>query len=228
MGPQDDITRRPIKTRDHPLSKKFAAALAGRNITPNTISVWGMVFGLASGLAFASTACDCASSTRLFWFAGVILVQLRLLANLFDGMVAIEGGRKSPVGELYNEVPDRISDAAILIGLGYAAQSSPALGFSCAAAAIFTAYLRAMGASLGFGQDFSGPFAKPQRMFAATLAGLFGALAPLSWQSFPVGTHTAGFAALILLLVLIGTLLTSLRRLRRIASHLRRKGESIP
>ena len=36
------------------------------------------------------------------------------------------------MGELYNEVPDRVSDAATLIGLGHAAEGWPVLGFLAA------------------------------------------------------------------------------------------------
>ena len=79
-------------------------------------------------------------------------------------------------------------------------------------------------ASLGLGQDFSGPFAKPQRMFTATLAGLFGALTPLSWQHFTICSACnleAGFAAIFLFIIFVGTFVTSLRRLRTIARRLR-------
>ena len=51
---------------------------------------------------------------------------LSLLANLLDGMVAMGRGVASPVGELFNEVADRVSDTAILLGLGWAA-GNPAL-----------------------------------------------------------------------------------------------------
>ena len=46
-------------------------------------------------------------------------MQLRLLCNLFDGMVAIEGGFKTKAGEIFNELPDRFSDAFIFIGAAY-------------------------------------------------------------------------------------------------------------
>jgi phosphatidylglycerophosphate synthase len=46
-------------------------------------------------------------------------IQLRLLCNLLDGMVAIEGGFKTKTGEIFNELPDRLSDALILIGAAY-------------------------------------------------------------------------------------------------------------
>ena len=77
------------------------------------------------------------------WLAAAVLVQLRLLANLLDGMVAIEAAQASRVGELFNEVPDRVSDAATLVGLGFAVGSVPLLGFLAAILAILVAYIRA-------------------------------------------------------------------------------------
>ena len=44
------------------------------------------------------------------------VAQYGLLANLLDGLVAVEGGRRSPTGELFNEVPDRVSDVLVLAG----------------------------------------------------------------------------------------------------------------
>jgi phosphatidylglycerophosphate synthase len=80
-------------------------------------------------------------------------VQLRLLANMFDGMVAIETGRTSAVGELYNEVPDRVSDTAVLVGAGYAAGGCPVLGYVAALLAVFIAYVRAQGRVAGASQE---------------------------------------------------------------------------
>ena len=35
-------------------------------------------------------------------------------------MVALEGGRKSTLGSLYNEVPDRVADSMLIVAAGYA------------------------------------------------------------------------------------------------------------
>ena len=48
-------------------------------------------------------------------------VQLRLVCNLLDGMVAIEGGKSTATGALFNEIPDRLADPLFLVPLGYAA-----------------------------------------------------------------------------------------------------------
>ena len=73
-----------------------------------------MVAAILAGLAFALT--DNTSNeivSRGLWLVGGLLCQVRLLCNLFDGMVAIAQAKASAKGELYNEVPDRVSDAAI-------------------------------------------------------------------------------------------------------------------
>ena len=42
-------------------------------------------------------------------------MQLRLLCNMMDGLVAVEGGLKSKAGDLFNEAPDRIEDVILLV-----------------------------------------------------------------------------------------------------------------
>ncbi len=203
--------RRPIAARELPIFQRIAAALADRGASANAISIAGMLAGLLAGTAFFVTL-QAPAWARLSYLAAALFIQVRLLANMLDGMVAIRRGLASPVGELYNEVPDRISDAATLIGLGFAAGSSPLLGLGAAGAAIFVAYIRAMGKAAGGPSDFRGPMAKQQRMFLATLVALFCACAPPSWWSA---------TQWILALIILGSLVTALRRLRHIARSLR-------
>ena len=89
-------------------------------------------------------------------------------------MVAVLREVASPVGELFNEVPDRVSDAATLIGFGYATGSNPVLGFVATIFAIFLAYMRAQGKVAGAHQEFCGPMAKQQRMTEPGGAGSAG------------------------------------------------------
>ncbi len=87
---------------------------------------------------------------------------------MLDGMVAVQSIAPSAVGELFNEIPDRISDFATLVGLGYASGGMPALGWLAAWLAALTAYIRAQGKVSGAAQYYQGPMAKPQRMALAT------------------------------------------------------------
>ncbi len=198
----------------------MAKWLAATGVTPNAISIAGMVLGCLAGVALAATASLDSWWVRAAWVAGAVLVQLRLLANMFDGMVAIERDAASAVGELYNEIPDRISDAAILIGLGYGSGGEPTLGYAAACVAIFVAYVRAMGVAAGAPQDFAGPMAKPQRMFAVTVGAVYCAATPLAWQP-EFGPDGRSIASFVLALVTLGGLWTAARRLRHIVRNLR-------
>lgn len=193
--------------------------MAAAGWTPNAISVGGMVAAVLAGVAFWLTSVV-PGLERLWFLLGAVLVQTRLLANMFDGMVAVESGRASPVGELYNEVPDRISDTAILAGLGCAAGGSVVVGLAAAVAAVFTAYVRVQSVVAGAPQDFRGPMAKPQRMFVVTFVAVWCGVAPVAWQ--PVVGGGYGLPAICLLVVLVGSVVTALRRLARSGRALRR------
>ncbi len=158
-----DNHRRPIKARSASWAQGFARWLAQRSITPNQISVASIGFAaLGAWLLWQRPSV-------IGWLGCAACIQARLLCNLFDGMVAVEGGKRSAVGELYNEFPDRIADSLLLIALGYASGWSW-LGWFCALAAALTAYVRLAGGALGFAQDFRGPMAKQHRMFVMTVA----------------------------------------------------------
>jgi phosphatidylglycerophosphate synthase len=218
--------RRPIAARDMRWSRAITRRLVAWNVSPNGISVAGMVSGVLGGVALAATSHDGAESAagRALWLAGAVLVQMRLLANMLDGMVAVESGRASRVGELYNEAPDRVSDAATLIGLGYAAGGSAVLGYVAACLALFTAYVRTLGKAAGAPNDFCGPMAKQQRMFLVTLAALCAAATPRAWEPAWGPGGVWGLSAAALAVIILGCAVTSLRRLIRISRALRAGG----
>ena len=216
----ESVDRRPLASRQRRVFQRLAASLAARRVPPNAISVSSIVLGIAAGVALIATSRSDDLWIRIFWLASAGLIQLRLLANMLDGMVAIESDRASPIGELYNEVPDRVSDSAILIGLGYAVGGLPVLGYAAAIIALFVAYIRAMGASIGAGQAFHGPMAKPHRMFVISVACVYCGISPSTWQ--PVDVETGmGVAAGALAVITVGGSVTAVRRLLFIASTVR-------
>ena len=168
-----------------------------------------MAAAILAGAAFA--AADRPQGGWL-WLLGALLVQARLMANLLDGMVAIGRGVASPTGELFNEIPDRVSDTAVLAGVGWAA-GQPALGLLAALAAMATAYVRGVGRGLGLPSDFSGPMAKQQRMALVTALGVACGLLPSAW--------TMDWPAAALWIITLGAAATAIRRLLRIAARLR-------
>jgi phosphatidylglycerophosphate synthase len=210
--------RRPIAARQWGASQAAARWLACRAVSANAISLAGMACGIAAGLSLAATAALPAQG-RLFWLLAALLILARLLANMLDGMVALETGTASRLGELYNEVPDRVSDSAILIGLGYAAGGDVVLGYAAALVAALTAYIRCVGRGAGTKQEFCGPMAKQQRMFLVILVALYGALLDPT-QSVLVARPPLGPVTAAAWIIIVGGLATALRRLRRIAASL--------
>jgi phosphatidylglycerophosphate synthase len=214
-APGPALERRPLASRQTRWAQALAGAMARRRISPNAISLIGLAAGLLAGGALAATAFLDEWPRRLAWLVAAASIQLRLLANLLDGMVAVAAGLTSRVGELYNELPDRFSDAATLIGLGYAAGGHAELGYLAALAAVLTAYVRALGKTAGAPQIYLGPMAKPQRMFLVTLCALAGLGLPSAWLD------VARLPTWTLTLCLAGAIITIVRRLIHISRHLR-------
>ncbi len=208
-SPEQSLARRPIKAR----SSAWAIALSGRlaraGVTANSISLLSI---LAAGLGGALIALY---ERPIGWLLAAVCVQVRLVCNLLDGMVAIEGGRRSKVGALYNEIPDRVADTLFLVPLGYAA-GVPWLGWAGALLAAVTAYIRTLGGALGLAQDFSGIMAKQRRMAMLT-AGLIA-------QSVETALSSGRWALLTAAgVIAAGSLLTCLTRTVKVAAALERK-----
>lgn len=207
-----DIDRRPIRQRGSAWARTIARWLASAGVSPNAISVFSVVASIGAGAAFYATTLD-TGLDRLLWLAGAFLIFLRLLANMFDGMVAVEWDRATRVGALYNEAPDRISDAVILIGAGYSAGGGVEFGYIAACLAILIAYVRVMARSAGAPSDFGGPMAKQQRMFTVVGASVYMAVTPAAWHFTWSAKFGWGVMALALLIVVVGGVYTLARRL---------------
>jgi phosphatidylglycerophosphate synthase len=137
---------------------------------------------------------------------------------MLDGLVAVEGGRKTATGDLFNEVPDRFADVLILAPAGYALSWLGTLGITLgwlvALLAVLSAYVRVFGGSLGFEQSFIGPMAKQHRMALLTLACLASILEVIA------AGYQGRILSLGLLIIGFGSALTIIRRLGRIAGLL--------
>ena len=212
----DLSARRPLKSRSTSWAAGLSRSLLRWGATPNQVSVASSVFAIAA-------ACTMLYGAQVFggmmaWLLAAALIQMRLVCNLMDGMLAVEGGLKTPNGDLFNEFPDRISDVAILAALGHA-QGSPAaiaLGWLAACGALMTACVRMHGASLTGKHDFRGPMAKPQRMALATVVSL--TLAVLSFASVGWPVITWALAAMV-----AGIAVTLVRRLSALSSQLHQR-----
>src|SRR5213596_456249 len=197
------IDRRPIATRNRKWAQAATAWLAARNVSLNAISIAGMWACIVAGIALGLTSI---SDYRILWLVAALGAQLRLTANMLDGMVALGSRRASKVGELYNEIPDRVSDAAVFIGAGFAWGGNVTLGYIATILAIFTAYVRSAGKIAGAPNEFCGPMAKQHRMLVITVACVYSAVVPRSWQIFHFANLDIGVIAIALSLIIAGCL----------------------
>jgi phosphatidylglycerophosphate synthase len=179
------------------------------------VSIAGVAFALGASVAFYIAPELTLGRQAALLLLAAAGVQLRLLCNLLDGMLAVEGGFKSKTGDIYNDLPDRVADVFILVGAGYSVRSlafGAALGWAAAALALFTAYVRVLGGALGVTQQFIGPMAKQHRMFALTVFTLLAAAEAL--------LGTPPYAMRIGLGVIVaGSIVTAFRRTRRIVAE---------
>ena len=213
----EDFSRRPIASRNTRWAAHVTRRLVAARISPNRISMGSVVAAALACGAFALSGCVGPVWAGLLLIAGAGLTQLRLLCNLFDGLVAVEGGMGSPDGAFWNEVPDRLSDLLILAGFGMAA-GSLSMGLLAGALAIFTAYLREFGRAAGLGSDFSGPGAKSHRMAVVTTGALAQVLTLILGLGWPV----------VLWALWLVTLLTAITVIRRSQRILRGLGAGQP
>src|SRR5262245_7224685 len=85
--------RRQCKTLDNAWAQCLARRAKAAGLTPNLIAVLSVMFAVL-GAVCLMTASEVASRPlqSLVWLGAAGCIQLRLLCNLLDGMVAIEGG----------------------------------------------------------------------------------------------------------------------------------------
>ena len=208
--------RRPLRARDAGFWIPTAYFLARRGVTANAVSIIGLAAGIITGLLLASTAyIEPGIHQRIVLLLAVAAVLFRGACNILDGVMAVETGTCTPVGLLWNEVPDRISDGAALIGAGYAFGGVPVLGWGAALVAVLVSYIRIQCRVAGGPMDYSGPMAKPMRMLVICGAAVWTAIVPLSWYPGWGPDGEWGVMALALMLIIAGGVATVIHRTYR-------------
>jgi phosphatidylglycerophosphate synthase len=213
---EEKITRRPLLSRDTAWAKGAARSLAERRVLPNRISLASSVCGVIAALNLVAAGGEHGIREAIFFLVAAVFIQGRLICNLLDGMVAVEGGFQTKSGELYNELPDRFSDAVIFAAAGYAAPGPEwlhALGWLAAVLSLITVYVRALGAQAGASQQFCGPMAKQHRMAVLTVTCIAMALLALFGLNYDLVHPALG-------LISAGCIVTIWRRASRIAQEL--------
>src|SRR5437588_1012801 len=153
--------RRPIAQMFRSTAQAAVAWCVQRGIHPNFVSYSSIAASAGAGLCFWQ-----AGAVPALLLPAVGFCYLRLWLNMLDGMVALASGTASRTGEIANELPDRVSDVLIFVGVAHSGLCHPLSGFWVAIFALLVAYVGTIGQAVGVQREFSGVMAKPWRMVA--------------------------------------------------------------
>lgn len=213
---RQNANRRPIGLRENKWARETATRLARAGIQPNQVSIMNVVFAGMSGVCLTLAAGTDPGWRIVLFAAAALFIPLRGLCNLCDGLMAVEGGLKTSSGEIFNELPDRVSDLLLLVAAGYSITEvswGRELGWATGLLAVLTAYVRVLGGSAGASQQFCGPMAKTHRILVLMAACLAAAVeVAVGWN-----LHVM---VLSLSVIIVGCVLTISRRTYRIVNEL--------
>ena len=202
-GGQQGLYR--LKPASQRLVEPLADVLVARRVSPDVLSLVSIV---VAGIGGASLALS--PSVPALLLVVPVAAAIRLVLNLLDGMVARRLGPGRPVGELWNEVGDRIADLLFVGGLAFVPAVGPWLGLSAVLAALLASYAGITARAAGGRRQYGGVMSKPGRMIVLALA------AP---AAFVTGDPRWLVGAAVVLIV--GSLLTLAQRLRTAVIELR-------
>src|SRR5262245_53275334 len=203
--------------------------------TANASVRWCVCLGIHPNLISCLSIVVSAWAAVCFWQAGawpwllipaVAFCYLRLWLNMLDGMVALAAGKASRMGEIANELPDRISDVLIFVGVAHSNLCRPLLASWVAMLALLVAYVGTLGQAVGVPRQFSGWMSKPWRMVALH----FGAWTTLALLSSRAGITLFGDLTVLdvtLLTIVAGCVQTLCIRLIRICGVLQREDSKL-
>jgi phosphatidylglycerophosphate synthase len=171
-------SRRPIAGIFRRTADAATRFCVRHGIHPDAISYLSILAAIAAALCFWKSG-----QIRRLLIVAPLFCYLRLWFNMLDGMVAVAAGKASRRGEILNDLPDRISDVIIFVGVAHSGLMNPFIGYWAAIFAVITAYVGLFGQALGTHREFGGIMSKPWRMVALGIG---------AWLEFVAGLPAVG------------------------------------
>ncbi|HEX8898350.1 MAG TPA: hypothetical protein VF751_06615 [Chthoniobacterales bacterium] len=217
MAQYEPTSRRPIGEGFRSTAHYTTALCVRLGIHPDAISYASVLAAAIAGFCFWKSGFH----PRLL-FVAPLFCYLRLWFNMLDGMVALASGKASWRGEILNDLPDRVSDVLIFVGVAHSGWMNPFLGYWAAIFALLTAYVGMFGQAVGVQREFSGIMSKPWRMVALHI-GAWMTLAYFWRQDSALFLGDFTILDWSCLIVIAGCMQTMAVRLKRIMAALRAK-----
>lgn len=210
-------SRRPIGDVFRGTARRTVQFCVRLGIHPDAISYLSMVASAGAAICFWRS-----ESRPVLLIIGVAFCYLRLWFNMLDGMVALASGKASWRGEILNDLPDRISDILIFVGVAHSGLCAPLSGYWAAIMAVLTAYVGISGQAVGVQREFSGIMSKPWRMVMLHI-GAWLTLGLLWWGDERIRYGGLRVLDWTCLAIVAGCVQTIWVRLSRIMGALRKK-----
>ena len=212
-------SRRPIADMLRRTAHWSTAACVRMGIHPNAISLGSIVAATGAGGCFLL-----AGEAIWLLIPAALLCYLRLWFNMLDGMVALSSGKASRSGEIFNELPDRVSDVLIFVGVAHSGLAHAHLAYWVAIAALLVAYVGTFGQAVGVHREFSGVMAKPWRMVALHIGAWITLAMHYAGNSLELGPAGLTWLDWTHIVILAGCLQSIWVRLARILRALQTEG----
>ena len=208
MSDYQPTSRRPIANIFRGTAEAATRICVQNGIHPDTISYLSIVAAAIAAICFWQS-----EAARWLLIIAPLFCVLRLWFNMLDGMVAVAANKATRRGEILNDLPDRISDIMIFVGVAHSGWMNPLFGYWAAILAVLTAYVGLFGQALGGQREFGGMMSKPWRMVALSVG---------AWLTFFLQEGAERFSILDLtcVIVVIGCIQTIVVRLTRITAAL--------
>jgi CDP-diacylglycerol---glycerol-3-phosphate 3-phosphatidyltransferase len=165
-------------------------------ISPDSLNLAALVVSIAiAGVFYVSL------QIRAAYICIPFLVFFRLMFNALDGMVARKTGCASRIGEVHNELSDRLSDLITIFAVGFSGNGNGILAGVTCSVMLLSSYIGIVSKSAGGPRIYKGIMCKPDRLFLLGAAAIAALWLPrhLVWDIY-------------LLTVLAGVFITGIQR----------------
>ena len=153
-----------LKRRFRRSLRTVEGGLVRRGATADAITLGGLGCAMAMGGALLGSAV-----APLLLLAVPALAIARLACNALDGMVAATTGRARPAGQVLNEMCDRVSDCAVLVGVAVRC-GAPWPGLAALGLVQLSSAVGVTSAAAGGRRQYGGVMGKADRMLLLAVA----------------------------------------------------------
>jgi len=160
---------------------RVAESLNKGKISPTHLTVLGLIFAVASALAFSSLLGNVRLAGILFLVSG--------LFDLFDGPLARVSGKESDKGAFLDSIMDRLGESIIILAIIEGEHADPLLAGFVLMFSLLVSYARAKGETLKMKISGLGIGERAERVLALSILSIIGYV--------PIGLLVVAFIAAI-------------------------------